>query len=516
MPEKVDYEIDLLDLMFYCLEKWRVIIFSMLIFAIVLGGYKYRTTVKENLSKQQEILFLQKEQEKRDEQEKKEKAEQSIEAKNEKEIKEVDTRSIKSYKLEIEKSEHILQRQEAYLKQSVVMQLDPYHISTGTLSFYMEGGDHVDTLLSAYQVYISDGSLAKDLHSTNSEISVEDLRYLISFTNSANRTYELGNNQVIQTVRPGDIVFQIQIKMPDSDLCEFFLKQAQQFIIEYSNQLQTEMNRHNLTLLSSSQAEITDLDIEKYQSTIHAAYTSSIKNLQTLESELDMLLSTEEEEKISEESVEEISEDEQKLDESEEIILVDPISSTMIYVATGLLMGAFLSCIALALLYIMSGRLQNTKNFKAEYGIPVLGFIYNFSQKGKFFGFIDRWIYRLQKGVYAKIEFDEQMKITIANIKVAIEGISTQKKIKKVMLAGTISENEAAELCSQLNTKAQDFSLSSYRQIVFCAMDLQDLVNYDALLFIEKKGVSYSELIFQEKKLALDRKVDILGAIVIS
>ena len=108
------------------------------------------------------------------------------------------------------------------------------------------------------------------------------------------------------------------------------------------------------------------------------------------------------------------------------------------------------------------------------------------------------------------------MKITIANIKVAIEGISTQKKIKKVMLAGTISENEAAELCSQLNTKAQDFSLSSYRQIVFCAMDLQDLVNYDALLFIEKKGVSYSELIFQEKKLALDRKVDILGAIVIS
>lgn len=508
--ETVDFEIDLADLMFYCLERWRIIMVSMLILAIVLGGYKYRATVKENLSKQQEILLL------KEEQEKKEEVEQNIEVKNDNEIKEVDTRSIKSYKMEIRECERILQRQEEYIEQSAIMQLDPYHISTGTLSFYMEGGDHVDTLLSAYQVYISDGSLAKNLYSTNPEISVEDLRYLTSFTNSANRIYELGNNQVIQTIRPGDIVFQIQIKMPDNNLCDLYLKQAKEFIIDYSNRLQTEVSRHNLILLSSSQAEISDLDIEKYQSTIQAAHTSSIKNLQTLESELDMLLSTEEEEKIPEESVEEISQDEQQQDEGKEIVLVDPVSSAMMYAATGLLMGAFISCLALALFYIMSGRLQNTKNFKVVYGIPVLGLIHFLPQKRKIFGFIDMWIYQLHKGIYAKIEFDEQINIVMANIQIAIERISTQKNIKKVMLAGSISENEVAGLCSQLISKIQGFSLSSYRQIVFRSIDLQELSNYDAVLFLEKKGVSYSELIFQEKKLALDRKVDILGAIVLS
>lgn len=114
-------------------------------------------------------------------------------------------------------------------------------ISTGTLSCYLDGGEHIDTLLSAYQAYIADGRMAKELHSANPDISVEDLCYLISFTNSANRVYELGNNQVIQTIRPGEVVFQIKIKMPNSDLCDLYLRQTEEAIKEYSNRLQTEV-----------------------------------------------------------------------------------------------------------------------------------------------------------------------------------------------------------------------------------------------------------------------------------
>lgn len=62
-----NYEIDLLDLMFYCLEKWRVIVISILIFAIAMGGYKFRGTVKENQSKQQEILLSEAEKKKNEE-----------------------------------------------------------------------------------------------------------------------------------------------------------------------------------------------------------------------------------------------------------------------------------------------------------------------------------------------------------------------------------------------------------------------------------------------------------------
>lgn len=184
--ELENYEIDLLDFMFYCLEKWRVIVVSMLILAIAMGGYKFRVTVKENQLKQQEILLLEAEKKKNEEILNIE-ADQQTEEKRDEEVKEVDIKSVKSYEQAIKKSESILQRQEDYLEHSIIMNLDPYHISTGTLSYYIDGGDYIDTLLAAYQAFIADGRIAKELNSSNSEISVEDLRYLISFTNSASR-----------------------------------------------------------------------------------------------------------------------------------------------------------------------------------------------------------------------------------------------------------------------------------------------------------------------------------------
>ena len=41
-------EINLMDLIFYCLEKWRWIVAFMLILAVAAGAYKYRGVVKEN------------------------------------------------------------------------------------------------------------------------------------------------------------------------------------------------------------------------------------------------------------------------------------------------------------------------------------------------------------------------------------------------------------------------------------------------------------------------------------
>ena len=55
--ETYEKEISLMDLMFYCLKKWRWIVASMLILAVLAGGYKYQATVKGNaLKKEAEAL----------------------------------------------------------------------------------------------------------------------------------------------------------------------------------------------------------------------------------------------------------------------------------------------------------------------------------------------------------------------------------------------------------------------------------------------------------------------------
>ncbi len=504
-----NYEIDLIDLMFYFLEKWRFIVVSMLIFALILGGNKYRVTVKENQAKQRELYRLEEEKKKKEDILDKEEV-QYVEEKNDEEA---DPRTVKSYENAIEKGQSILQRQEDYLENSIIMKLDPYHISEGTLSYYLDGGEYIDTLLSAYQTYIADGRIAKELNSLNPEISVEDLRYLISFTNSANRVFEFGNNQTIQTVRPGEIVFQIQIKMPNSNLCDLYLRQAEKSIADYANSLQSEVVKHELVFLASTQAEITDLDIEKYQLSLQSAYMASVKNLQTLKSELDSFVYTENEEDLKKEKDAEIKEEISV--EQQEIVLEDPRSFAMKSMIVGLLSGLFLSCLVLALFYIFGGKLQNTKNFKQEYGIPVLGFIFVSRNKRKLFGFVDVWISHLRAGIYTKIEYDEQIKMVIANIQTAINAISYQKEVKRIMLAGTIQE-DLEEIIIRLCSEIKGISLSSYKKIVFHSLALREVEEYDAVLFLEKKGASQTELIIQERNLVLARNVNILGAVILS
>ena len=51
--ETYEKEISLMDLMFYCLKKWRWIVASMLILAVLAGGYKYQATVKGNVLKKE-------------------------------------------------------------------------------------------------------------------------------------------------------------------------------------------------------------------------------------------------------------------------------------------------------------------------------------------------------------------------------------------------------------------------------------------------------------------------------
>ena len=49
-------EIDLIDLMFYCLKRWRWIIVCMILFGILAGVYKYQATIEENQVKREEQI----------------------------------------------------------------------------------------------------------------------------------------------------------------------------------------------------------------------------------------------------------------------------------------------------------------------------------------------------------------------------------------------------------------------------------------------------------------------------
>ncbi len=198
---------------------------------------------------------------------------------------------------------------------------------------------------------------------------------------------------------------------------------------------------------------------------------------------------------------------------NEPIVFENPVSSAITFAAIGLIGGACLVCLLLCMNYIMSGKLQDVSNFQKKFGIPLLGVIRKSEIKKKIFGFIDRRICWLEEGPCAKVPRNEQIKIALVNVQNVIHK-NAEKKINRVMLAGTAASNDVLEICKELTEEIEDVTFSPYRQIVFQAAALKKLESYEGILFIEKKGESYENLILQEKELALDRDVKVLGAIV--
>ena len=199
--------------------------------------------------------------------------------------------------------------------------------------------------------------------------------------------------------------------------------------------------------------------------------------------------------------------------ESEPIVIKDPVSLAIKFAVVGLIGGACLICLIFSMGYVMNGKLQSEKDFHKKFGMPLLGVIRRSETKKKIFGFIDRWICRLEEGPYAKIPRNEQIKITAVNVQNAIHR-NSKEKIKRVMLAGSVSGDDVIEICERLAEEIEDVTFSPYRQIIFHAAALKKLEYYEGIVFIEKKGKSYERLIMQEMELVLSREIQVLGIIV--
>ena len=199
--------------------------------------------------------------------------------------------------------------------------------------------------------------------------------------------------------------------------------------------------------------------------------------------------------------------------ESEPIVFEDPVSSAVTFAIVGMIGGGCLVCMIFCLRYALSGKLQDISNFQQKFGMPLLGVVRKSDTKKRLFGFLDRWIRRLEEGPCARIPRKEQIKIAAVNVQSAIHR-NPEEKIKRVMLAGTASGDDVIEICELLAEEIGEVTFSPYRQIVFHAAALKKLEYYEGVLFVEKRGESYERLIRQERELALDRNVKVLGSIV--
>lgn len=492
--EAYEKEISLTELMFFCLKKWRWIVAAMLVVAVLAGAYKFQATIKSNQEKKEaEAELLEKEGE---------------DAKKEAEV--IVNPNVEYYELVIENWEQELEALKEYIDTSVIMQLDAYHLDTGNLTFFIDAGDQSqavrDTLVSAFESFVTDGRLAASMYEANDSMTESEIQYLIKFDSidlpNAGTNYEIEDGdtpssiRVIGTGANKPSVFEVQLTADNAKNCKEYMEAAKTAIEAYSDQVQEMIGSHELQLLSESQTERIDQTIQTYQNGILNTYTSAFTQFKNQQAELETVLAEEGETIVT----------------NEPVAYDSPAAEAVKFAIIGLVLGAFLAAFVLVVIYLMSGKLQSTEQFQEEFGMPLLGQITKNPEKKRFFGFIDRWLQHMEEGAYADVTYEEQLKLTAANLKAAV---SKEQGLKKIMLTGTIAKDEAEAFCAQFASELDGVTFSPYERIVYQASALEDVDSYDGVLFLEKKGASYTKLIKKEKRLVADRGIKILGAVVL-
>ncbi len=493
--ESYEKEISLIELMFFCLKKWRPIVAAMLIAAVLAGVYKFQTTA-DGSQTDYEVQAL-------------------GEDGSESESGVIVNPNVESYERMIESWQQEVDTLREYIDSSVIMQLDPYHLDTGYVSFYVDVADAdetvLETLLSAYEQFVTDGRLAADLIGVNEDMTESEMQYLIQFEDmdllssginaetgeeGDSSTTQITNNLHIGTDTPNP-VFRVRVTADSADHCAAYIEIVKESITNYAAQLERQIDVScELLILAESQTERIDGSIQNYQNGILDNYTSAFAQVKELETELETVL----------------EEEGATITVGTNATSGSAVKEAVKFAIIGLVLGLFLSVFALVIIYLMSGKLQSTDGFREEFGMPLLGQLTKRPGKKRFLGFIDDWIRRLEEGAYADITYEEQLKIAAANLKTAAV---KEQGLKRIMLAGTMARDEAEAFRSMLAPDLDGMELSAYERIVFQASALEDLDSYDGVVFLEKKGASYVKLIKKERDLVADRNVSVLGAIVV-
>lgn len=454
--EKVEREINLIELFWDILLSWRQIICVAVLIAFMVSGMKYvldsRVYRMEQNAEQGNSLSAM-------EQEQVEDARTMIER-------------IKNY--------------QNYLNESVLMQVDPYNKPVVELQYYVESdytynytrdnqSDYTGNLMSLYYNYLKSGEMSKKLiDATKISITQADYSELCAVSQS-------GSTMVI--------TFTWTDEKKLDEISEFIKEE----LAEKETMFQ-EVGSHRLKLLRESKNIIADAGLAETKNSYanNSAYINT--QLNTLKAGM--------------------SEEQLKLLNSEpvESEIPKPVPSKK-YFLLGAFLGIFLVCAWIACKMLFTARLQNPEEIRALYNTRLLGEVTVKSKKKRFLSVIDDKLLAIKNRRKKKLSVEQQIKVIAANISLSCK----QQGIENIYMTGSEYENADAATLDMLKQEltGQSIQVKEGGNIFYDAESLKQGTEIGNMIFVEQTGKSIYDEIFNELNLAREQKNQILGVVVL-
>ena len=459
MNQEYIREINLIELFFRILEKWRKVLGMALLFALLLGGLKavagFRTLNDPERLEESNLEALAKQKQYDD---------------------------AKAYgEMQIANLEKEIEKQTAYQANSFLMQIDPYNEYQEMVSYF------VDT---DYQ--IMPGMTYQNLNRTPSVInayvkSLEDNAIYEGFLKKRGLDADPGMLQELVEFEQDDNngTFTVKVKGSDQNLASGLMQALEAHLKEKSDEISTSISKHKLTEVNRQNGYAVDINLANRQTQVHDNITKMQEAAVKKQTEL-LDLKDPKAEGMTESSV---------------------VKDAVKFAILGAFFGAFLAACMVSAGFLSGGTIPGENDLKRLYGITRLGRYHQNAKTG-----IDRKIASWEGFRASELDEKAAFELIAATIRSRIG------EDKPAMLVGS-TDSEVLEKAYEMLLSSEDLD----REILIFGGNLVEdpavirkLNEIQSVVFLEDRDKSKNADFAKAISMVKEQKKALLGLIELS
>lgn len=476
-----EIDIEFRDVCLEFLRRWRIIVISAVVFAIVFGAVQYRKDyIKANTPTpvQEEV--------------KEPTLEEVYSDLNKDEMERV----IVAVQLAAS-----IDARSLYMNESVLMSINPYSEDTVILQYFIEG-DSSENIAESYKNFINSGSVLTMVRENfESDLSDEYLAELI--TVNEDTTNKTDN-------------FSVKIVYDNADTVQSLADAVQASLEKYRDKLNQNGQAHSLVLVNEAKAVVVDTDLAEKQDRYANDTLDEQKNLASIKSDMNTnqlrALIDLEKDIFQWNSATDNQENEQSGESNTVEKLTVHINVTQVLI--GVVIGLIFAMSYIFFSYLATGKIRNKEEINNFYNTRVLGEVtLQTEEKRKAFSVIDNVVKKLEYVGQKKLTVEEQIEMIVSNIYLS----NQQDDNKKICVTGSVIENISEKLLDMLEEEltAKNIEVVRAETIAYHSEALITAAEIGKVVLIEEKRTSYYREIVKEMQLCKENNIGLLGIILL-
>lgn len=444
-----EQEIDLKDLMFAVLKKWRQMLALAVVLAVVLGGGKAFLTYRTSNNAQTRADQL-------------EAYQQDLELYN---------TGKETCEREIENINEDIQTQQKYMDESVLMNMSPYDVYEAKADIFIktdyeimpgmvfQNTDYTDTILQAYQSALFSAAFQENIAKTVN-LDMQYLKELVTITRGSVTMDDAGYTRFTNLLT-------IRVLYSDENKAKLILSGILSNIDKLHGNIEAAIGAHTVSVVNQTVGSTVDMDLAQKQKDARQQLTDLQQSLSD-----------------KEDALKEFKEPVAPLSVKKEVL-----KTGVKFAVIGAVLGVFAVAFWFAVLFVMSDRVYTAKDIRNRYGLNLLGTIC--SKEAQKENKLDSLLRRLE-GRVSCFDTEQTGSLLAANVE------NYAGDSRKLLLTGLVSIEQIDQVAELLKKNLTGYELVAGGNMLQQAETLRKLPECDAVVLVEQSGVSAYTQMTQE------------------